>query len=114
MKFKLNNRLFLLCLTLGSTVSPLIADPVPGYNDGLFLNKPGTSSWTAYLLAWDTGTNSRSVGLAAESGGIHLYSGRKESANGIADGGITIEGNSITLVLDNAQGPNGDNANFNV
>ena len=114
MKLKITNRLFLLCLTLGSTVSPLIADPVPGYNDGLFLNKPGTSSWTAYLLAWDAGTNSRSVGLAAESGGIHLYSGRKESANGLADGGITIDGNPISLILDNAQGPNGDNANFNV
>jgi hypothetical protein len=115
MKSSSADRLFFFFpLVFGLTVLPLAADPSSVAPDGLFLNKPGTSIWTTYLEAWDSGLNLRSVQLAAKNGGLYLFSGKNESVAGEADGGITLDGNPISLVLSNNQSLNRDNANLNV
>jgi Head domain of trimeric autotransporter adhesin len=114
MKLSSTNRLLFLPLVLGFTVLPLAADPSSVAPDGLFLGKPGTYLWNTYLQAWDSGTSRRSIEMAAVSGGIYLYSGDKESIPGAADGGITLDGGTISLVLNGVQGPNGSNTNFDV
>jgi Head domain of trimeric autotransporter adhesin len=114
MKSSSTDSLLFLPLVLGLTALPLAADPSSVAPDGLFLNKPGSAIWTAYLQAWDSGPNFRSVQLTAETGGVYLFAGQNESAAGIGDGGVNIVGNPISFILNNAQGPNFDNANLNV
>ena len=67
------------------------------FEDGLTLDPNDTTFLVPYWVSPNaTRTN---VELSANNGGLYLYAGKKESAKGRFDGGASIFGNPISLVL---------------
>ena len=80
------------------------------YYDGISFTSDGSSQVVPFVSS----TNSESLTFQTVNGGLFLYSGLDETAKGNCDGGVTIMGNPVSIVLESTTNSNVNQADFNI
>ena len=98
-----------LLLTLGCCLLPAVSFAAPAaFYDGINFAPYGNSQ----VVPWASSISRESLTLETNNGGLTLYSGLDESVKGMGDGGITLWGNPVSIVLQSASWT--DDASFKI